>query len=204
MRKKIWITAVIVMVTLIIAGLTAGCQKKDVGGLTDEQIKAAKKGNLQATHDDKYTGGMWAESNLPPDQTKKIKAEIEKGFERALDVWINTKDNPEDFEKGLAGRALWELKQQSADEQAQGKIKIRVHDEREFEVVKVKEDAGAVAYAYTDNGYYIDAKTKKRISEPSRDKKEWLIGVGKFGKVWKISEITPLRPQSPGSEHESE
>lgn len=202
MKKNTLITAVIVMIALSIAGLTAGCQKKqDIGGLTNAQIKAAKKGELQAEHDNKYTGGMWAESKLPPDQSKKIKAEIEDGFKEALEIWITTKDNPKDFKKGLTGRALWELEQQSAGEKKQGKIRIRVHDEREFEVVKVKEDAGAVAYSYVDNGYYIDAKTKKRISKPSGDQKEWLIGIGKDGKVWKISEITPLRPKSE-SEHE--
>jgi len=205
-KKSIWLVAIISIVMLSLIGLTAGCQKKeDIGGLTDEQIKAAKKGDLQATHDFKYTGGMWSESKLPPKEAKRIKKEIEEGFKKALDIWINTKDNPKDFEKGLAGKALWELKQQTAAEQAQGKIKIRVHDKREFEVVKIKEDAGAVAYTYVDNSYYIDAKTKKKISKPTGDKKEWLIGIGKYGKVWKISEIVPLRPKTPtDKEHKSQ
>lgn len=201
MKKSIWITAVVAILALSIAGLTAGCQKKeDIGSLTDEQIKAAKKAELQAKKNDaKDEGGMWRESNLPPDQAKKIKKEIEAGFKKAIDVWTNTKGNPESFKKGLTGKALLELEKQTKNESAQGKIKIRVHDNSEFEVVKVKETAGAVAYVYIDNGYYIDAKTKKPISKPSGAKKEWLIGIGKYGKVWKISNIVPLRPNDPSS-----
>ncbi|MBE0448333.1 MAG: hypothetical protein IBX64_09600 [Actinobacteria bacterium] len=139
-------------------------------------------------------------ANCRPNRQKKIKKEIEAGFEKSLEAWLHASDNPDDLEKGMVGKALAELKQQFTDELAQGKIKIRVHDDREFEAVKVDEESGAVAYAYIDNGYYIDVKTKQRISKPLNEKKEWLIAVAKKGKTWKISEIVPLRPKV-GPEH---
>jgi len=199
-RKTTILSASIPIIAFAIIVLAiSGCQqKRSVVELSDAEIKAAAE--KREEHVDKYARSMWAESKLPPEQAKKIKKEMEKGFEKSLEVWLSVTDDPDDFKKGMTGSAFEELKQQFTNELAQGKIKVRVHDSQVFEAVKIDEESGAIAYAYTDNGYYIDAKTKKKISKPLNEKKEWLISVAKVKNVWKISGIYPLRPNT-GPEH---
>ncbi len=196
MRKVSVIIAFIALLSFAIVGIVVNSCQTNRGfmPLSSDQINAAMTGGKR--HTDQYTGDMWSKSKLPPSQAKKIKAEIEAGFKQALGIWLQVKDNPNGFEKGMAGDALKELKRQYTDELTQGKIKIRVHDNREFEVVQIKEKAGAIAYTYTDNGYYIDAKTKQSISKPLGKKREWLIGISKIGNTWKITDIVTLKPKA--------
>jgi len=190
-----------VVMLLIAAGLaTTGCTgRRSVSELTDAQIKAAAE--KSGGHVDQYAGGMWAESKLPPAQAKKIKKEIEAGFEKAVKIWLSVKNNQDEFAEGMTGDALNEIKQQFKSELDQGKIKVRVHDDEQSEVVRVKEEAGAIAYSYIDNGYYIDAKTKQKISEPINEKREWLIGLLKVDGTWKISDIASLKPKGMEENH---
>jgi hypothetical protein len=196
MRKLITLPAAIAIIVVVAGGLAiTGCQEKgSIRKLSDAEIETAAK-KQQEQHVDSYARSMWAESQLPQEQADKIKKEIEAGFKKSVDIWLAVTDSPDSFEKGMTGAALEELKQQFADELEQGKIKIRVHDDQEFDVVKIDKEYGAVAYAYTDNGYYVDAKTRKKISNPINEKKEWLVGVVKAKDTWKISGIYPLRPK---------
>lgn len=202
MRKITKATALTLIVAIIFTGsMITGCQQKgSIRDLSDEEIKAAAE--KRKKHVNEQAGSMWAQSKLPAEETKKIKNEMREGFEKALKVWLSVSDNPNHFEKGISGKALEELKQQSANELAQGKIKVRVHSDREFEAVKVEKESGAIAYAYIDNSYYIDAKMKNKISKPLNEKKEWLIGIAKIDGTWKINTIVPLRPKMPQNEKE--
>lgn len=130
---------------------------------TDAELKSAK--SAVASSRDDPTGSMWKESNLPPEKAKKIKKEIEEAFKKDVDIWLRA-DSPDDFAAAMVGNALAELKKQTEDELSQGKLEIRVHDDRDFEVVRVKEESGIVAYTYVDNSIYVDAKTRKPLGVP--------------------------------------
>lgn len=182
-----------VFTTIMIVLSVMGCSKKSaLRPPTAAELKSAGIPSASANSDP--TGSMWKESNLPLDKAKRIKKEIEEAFKKDVEIWIHA-DAPGDFEEAMVGKALAELKKQFEDELAQGKIKIRRHDDQDFEVVRVKENSGIVAYAYVDNGVYVDANSKKPLADPLGKKREWLVGMVKTSTGWKISDILPLRPQ---------
>ncbi len=190
------VTSRAVMFLAIVVALIAtasGCSKsKALKTPTDAELKSAGSSSAASASDP--TGSMWKESNLPLEKAKKIKKEIEEAFKKDVDIWIHA-DASSDFADAMVGKAYAELKKQFDDELSQGKIKLRRHDDQKFEVVRVKEYSGIVAYTYIDNGLYVDAKSKKPLGDPVGKKREWLVGMVKTGEGWKISDILPLRPQ---------
>ena len=118
-----------------------------------------------------------------------LKKQIETDLKE--DIQYMQSKNPHDYTKGLIGRALTQFNTAYENDFAGGKIRVRVYNTTELNVIGMQFGVPEAIFKFTDNSYYIDAKTRQAVSKPLGLKRQWAIGMAKDDKdgQWKISVI---------------
>lgn len=118
----------------------------------------------------------------------KLKAKVSKDLQD--DINLMQSKNPHDYTKGLTGRALRQFQSAYEKDFDGGKIRIRVYKTIDIKVIGMQFGVPEAIYKFTDNSYYIDAKTRQPVSQPLNVKREWALGLAKdTGDHWKVSLI---------------
>ncbi|MHB8841632.1 MAG: hypothetical protein ACYC56_07570 [Candidatus Aquicultor sp.] len=106
------------------------------------------------------------------------------------DIKLMQAKNPHDYTKGLTGRALRQFQTAYEKDFGGGKIRVRVYKTTDIKVIGMQFGVPEAIYKFTDNSYYIDAKTRQPVSKPLNVKREWALGLAKdAGDHWKVSLI---------------
>lgn len=120
-------------------------------------------------------------------QGEALKQEITKDF--LEDIQIMQSSNPNDYGKGLTGKALQKFKDAYNQDAQGGKLRIRVYKTLKAEVADMQFGVPEATFKFVDNSYFVDPNTMKPISKPLNVTREWYMGMQKEDGRWKISLI---------------
>ncbi|MHB0977738.1 MAG: hypothetical protein ACYC1U_11240 [Candidatus Aquicultorales bacterium] len=171
MAKRFIVLALGVALLLFLAG----CADSPLENANGKNTKAK-----QASEKKKLTG-------------KALEKKVLDDINKDLDVYVGVRENVKDYEKAFIGTALSSIKQQYEKDKKDGRLKIRVHNNRKVDKVSVSPDKGygEAKYTFTDASYYVDFKTKEnRLTEPEGTEEVFLLALkeDKDGR-WKIASI---------------
>lgn len=171
---------------VMIMGLLAGCQ-----GEKAQQNQPAKGHTAASTGDaSKHASGdaakqLEAHTKLTPAQRK----DIEKDGRKVLDLLAKADGNAKLLPQGFMGEALKLEQKGFADDLAAGKVKVRRYGKVSVKVVNYINGLAGVGVQFVDQGYYVDALSKERISTPSNKPFRFIFAMKKDGSRWKVSAI---------------
>lgn len=155
--------------------VAAGCAKNDVS-------LPIAKGKVNQTSNKRP-----AKDELKEEPTgEELEKLITKHALEDIKYW--SAQNPDDYSKGFIGSALSSLQNTYKKDLEAGKIKVRVHKDVDLKITGMQFGTPKGTYKFRDESYYIDAKTKKPISQAESVQKEWKLAFRKDKDgTWKIS-----------------
>lgn len=169
--NKIAVRVVLVIVSVVLAVSLSGCGKKDV---------AEKKEKVKA---------------VAHVVTAKQKKAIMSDAKKAVNLLQDTRDETSGLELFLDSPLLEETAAQIDSNNREGKIKIRRLDAVKMELKNFTQGVAGVSLTYTDNGYYIDKRTGKKISEPAGKREKLSLALRETDGKWKIfTALSDVKP----------
>lgn len=153
--------ALVILATLTILFLMAGCVKKPAVEFQVEQENVDKGKNLTPL-------------------VNKIKQDAEE----AIRIWI---EEPDRIEEAFTENMMNMWREARRLDEEEGVKRVRVHENQEIKVTYADEGIRPqITYRFFDKSYFVDAKTGKPVTKPYNKERIITIYMVKEGDKYKI------------------
>lgn len=126
---------------------------------------------------------------LTDQQAKKILSDTKDD----INIILKAKNDESRLSKALTDPALKQTRDNIKADKQLGRIRIRVYKNIKLQIKNFTKPTAGLTLTFIDEGYYIDSKTNKPLTQPTHQKQVLLLAALEKAGRWKISEI--LSPQ---------
>lgn len=128
-----------------------------------------------------------SKDGLDPLTRGKIRQQILSDTKENIGIWL--KGDTKNLEKAFTKDFLPEYMTRINKLHAEGKDKVRMHENQEFEVTGLAENTAMVKYTFYDKSHFVSTETKRVVKKLNNPKSEITITVKKQGERWKIKRL---------------